>query len=176
MRRWLAPILAAAATCLAVPGVAAADPTVVLAPKCSIAADGSQNYDVTFGVTGFPPSTTFSGDIEFQEIQPDGSLKPSFGASAEVTTEADGSWISSLGVEDTPTVATLTINSDLLPGGTETKSVSAACERPPSQPAPVAAKRRPTLVKQCRHGGYRRFAFKSQRRCVAYVRRGPRAR
>jgi hypothetical protein len=175
MRRWLAPILAAAATCLAVPGVAAADPTVVLEPKCSIAADGSQMYDVTFGVTGFPPFTDFSGAIEFQEIQPDGSLTPSFGASGTEPTVADGSWIRAIGIGG-PSVATLTINSDLLPGGTETKSVSAACETPPSQPARATAKRRPKLVKQCRHGGYRRFAFKSQRRCVAYVRRGPRAR
>jgi hypothetical protein len=148
---------------------------VVLEPKCSISEDGTQNYDVTFGVTGFPPSTTFDGDIEFQEIQPDGSLKPSFGASATATTETDGTWIRSLGVQGTPTVATLTINSDLLPGGTETKSVSAACEKPPieSTPPPAAAKRRPKLAKQCRHGGYRRFGFRTKRRCVAYVRRGP---
>jgi hypothetical protein len=172
MRRWLAPILAVVVTALALPAAAAAEATIVLEPKCSTAADGTQNYDVTLGVTGFPPYTEVSGDIEFQEIQPDGSLKPSFGGTATVTTEADGSYTNSLGIQGTPSVATLTVNSEYLPGGTQSKTVRVDC----LPPAPTASKRRPKLVKQCRHGGYRRYGFKSKRRCVAYVKRGPRAR
>lgn len=32
----------------------------------------------------------------------------------------------------------------------------------------------PTIQKQCRHGGWRRYGFPNQGRCVAFVRRGPR--
>jgi hypothetical protein len=172
MRRWLAPI-AAVATAFALPGAAAADPTVVLEPNCSSAPDGHQYYDATFGVSGFPPFTEFSGDLEFQEIQPDGSLKPSFGVSGSEPTVADGSWIRTLGI-GLPSVATFTVTSDLLPGGSETRSVTLTCE--PTPPSAPKSKPRPKLVRQCKHGGYRRFGFKSKRRCIAYVKRGPRAR
>jgi hypothetical protein len=180
MNRRLAPVAALATICLALPATGVAqtgEPSLVLEPNCSTRADGTQSYDVTFGVTGFPPNTDVSGDLEFQTIEPDGSLKPSFGASASVTTEADGSFVRAIGIGQ-PSVATLTVDSEYLPGGSGSKSVRVTCEPPPQPPSqpPRAAKPRPKLVSQCRHGHWRRYGFKSRRRCVAYVRRGPRAR
>jgi hypothetical protein len=169
--------LALTAICVAVGGASAqaSEPTMVLEPNCSTS-DGKQNYDVRAGAAGFPPGTDFWADLEFQTIEADGSLKPSFGTYGTFTTEADGSFVRAIGVGQ-PAVATLTVNSDLLPGGSQSNSVRVTCEpEPPTGPPQTAAKARPKLVAQCGRGGYRRYGFKSRRRCVAYVRRGPRAR
>ncbi|MDX6225534.1 MAG: hypothetical protein QOE64_1910 [Frankiales bacterium] len=172
----MAPVLALTAICVAVASAPAhaSGPALVLEPNCSTSY-GEQNYDVSAGVVGFPPGTDFLGDLEFETIEADGSLKPSFGTTGTFTTEADGSFVRAIGMGQ-PIVATLTVNSDLLPGGSQSRSVRVTCEPEPPIAPRQAAKPRPKLVAQCRRGHYRRYGFKSQRRCVAYVRRGPRAR
>ncbi|HKP91892.1 MAG TPA: hypothetical protein VJT75_18130 [Thermoleophilaceae bacterium] len=172
MRRWLAPILVLVLICIGLPAVAAAEPALLLEENCTYKENGVQAYGVYFGVTGFPPSSQVSGSIDFELINADGTTSPGGGGTATVTTDADGSYRNQIGLLGQPSIITVTVDSDLLPGGTQSRSVRATCE---SAPAPKTAPR-PKLVRQCRRGGYRRFKFESQRQCVAYVRRGPRSR
>ena len=165
-------VLALAVVCLALPGVSAAQaagPTLVLTEDCSQRGDGGvQVYGARLGVTGFPPNSEVSGDVGFDIINPDGSLTPQGGGTATVTTDANGDYVNFIGLWGSPVVITLTV-------GSQSKSIRATCEPEPAQPTPAAAPK-PKLAKQCKRGGYRRFKFKSQRQCVAYVRRGPRTR
>lgn len=166
-RRRLAPVLTLAAMCLALVASStaqAADPALVLSEKCSKLDDGTQVYGVTFGVTGFAPNSDVTGSLDIAPINPDGSLAPAGGFDATVTADANGDYFNQMGIQGQPAAFTLTI--DNFPGGSQSKSIRVTCD-PPQQ----RSKPHPTRVKQCRHGGFRRYGFKTRRRCVAYVRR-----
>jgi hypothetical protein len=172
MVRRLAPVLALAATCLALACAAtaqASDPALVLTPKCSKLDDGTQVYGATFGVTGFAPNSDVTGSLDIAPINPDGSLAPAGGFEATVTADANGNYVNQMGIQGQPAAFTLTI--DNFPGGSQSKSIRVTCD-PPQQ----RAKPHPTRVRQCRHGGFKRFGFKTSRRCVAYVKRSARTR
>jgi hypothetical protein len=183
MTRRLAPVLVLAAISLSLAGASAAqaEPALSVSEACLTDASGQQRYGATISVTGFPPNTSLNNSsVEFQTIEPDGSLGPGPGVSGGTSgpfTDANGNYTITMAWGVAPSVVTVTLASDLFPGGSETKTVTARCEQTtPPPPAELKTARKPKLAKQCRRGGYRRFKFKSQRQCVAYVRRGPRAR
>ena len=165
---------------LAGASAAQADPALFISEACLTDDTGQQRYGATIEVTGFPPNTSLhNSTVEFQTIQPDGSLGPGPGVGPGTSgpyTDANGNYTITMAWGTAPSVVTVTLVSDLFPGGSEAKSVTATCEQSTPPPPPRKAAPKPKRVKQCKRGGYRRFRFKSQRQCVAYVRRGPRTR
>jgi hypothetical protein len=132
---------------------ATSTPTVTIEKACGVVPTFPPGTNVArVTLTGFPPFTTVQGTLQL----PGGTgIGP-----VQVTTDASGSWDQAqFGFIGTPVPGTWTVTI-VWSGGTLTQSVYVDC----SQPSTNA---------ECKDDGWRRFDFKNQGQCVAFVERGP---